>query len=356
MIRRHATWLQPQILALVAALACVLSSLVATPASATTPGVNGRIAFKRYLDADRSTGAILTVQPNGARARQITFPDPGTVDDQPDWSPDGTLVAFRRCAPDTVCAIYTVRPDGTHLHRLSAPCTASAPDIETTCADESEVAFLPDGHRVLFTRSTGRVRDFPNDDSYIEHSDIVVRDLSGRSTRVLLRSAPFAGDNIQMVSSTDGAQIAFLRHNSPLTAPADGIAIFVMRSDGTHLRQLTPWSLRAGDHADWSPDGRWILFRSPDNNDFLDAQLYVIHPSGAGLRQITHVSAGAQLLSASFSPNGRRIVFSQTGTADQPDIFTVRVDGRALRQVTSTDLWDSAPDWGPRPCPSGRAR
>ncbi len=218
----------------------------------------------------------------------------------------------------------------------------------TKCADESEVAFLPDGRRVVFTRATGRVRGFSNGEGFIEHSDIVIRDLSGRHEHVALRSRPFAGDNVEMVASPDGTHIAFRRQNSPLVAPADGIAIFVMRIDGAHLRRITRWSLHAGDHPDWSPDGRWILFRSNEDGGFLNSQLYVIHPDGSGRREITHVSADTMLLSSSFSPNGARIVYSQTGRAGQPDIFTIRVDGSDVHQVTRTPRWDSAPDWGSR--------
>jgi len=207
---------------------------------------------------------------------------------------------------------------------------------------------LPDSRRVVFTRATGRVREFPHGEGFIKHSDIVIRDLSGGHTHVVLRSRPFAGDNVEMVASPDGTHIAFRRQNSPLVEPALGIAVFVMRSDGTELRRITPWSLRAGDHPDWSPDGRWILFRSNEDGGFLNSQLYVTHPWGSGLRQITHVSADTMLLSSSFSPSGTRIVYSQAGHGGQPDIFTMRVDGSDVRQVTTTPRWDSAPDWGSR--------
>ena len=288
------SWFHARGIAVLAALCLVSALAMAAPASATTPGKNGRIAFKGYLDADNITGAIFRVWPDGTHGRQITFAAVGRVEEQ------------------------------------------------------TEVAFLPDGRRIVFTRSFGRVREFPNGEGFIEHSDIVIRDLSGRHTHVVLRGRPFAGDNINMVVSPDGTRIAFQRHNSPLAEPAGGIAVFVMRINGTHLRRITPWSLRAGDHPDWSPDGRWILFRSNEDGGFLNSQLYVIHPDGSGMRQITHLSADTMLLSASFSPNGARIVFSQTGDSGQPDIFTMRVDGSDVHQVTRTPLWESAPDWGSR--------
>ena len=323
---------------------CAVSVLTAVPAAATTPGDNGRIAYKVYLDADLSTSAIFTMRSDGTHPRQITLPEAGTQDDQPDWSPDGSLIAFQRCAPDTSCAIYTVRPDGTRLHRLSAPC-----DWNQTgpCDDESTVAFLPDGHRIVFTRATGSVREFP-DTAVIEHSDIVIRDLSGRHARVVLRGRPFAGDSEQMVVSPDGRQIAFVRINSPLADPAGGIAIFVMRSDGTHLRRITDWSLRAGISPDWSPDGRWILFRSNADGGGLDSQFYVIRPDGRGLRAVTDVGADTKLYSASFSPDGRRIVYGRSGLDDLPDLYTVRTDGSRSTAVAVTPGWESSPDWGPR--------
>jgi Tol biopolymer transport system component len=335
--------------ALAALLLAVLSvCALPTAAEGTTPGHNGRIAFKGYLDADRTTGAIFSIRPDATGRRQLTSPANGTVDDQPDLSPDGRRVAFRRCAPDTVCAIYTVRSDGSHLRRLSAPCDAAGPDLETKCADEYEVAFLPDGHRVVFTRATGLVRELSDGEGWIQHSDILIRDLNGRHARGVLRGRPYAADNHEMVVSPDGRRIAFVRTNSPLGRPAGEQAVFTMRLDGSHLRRVTPYALRAGDHPDWSPNGRWILFRSPDSGDFLGSQLYLVHPNGRGIRAATHVGAGTQLLSASFSPRGSRIVYARTGRAGQPDIFTARLHGRGVHQVTRTPLWESAPDWGPR--------
>jgi Tol biopolymer transport system component len=47
-----------------------------------------------------------------------------------------------------------------------------------------------------------------------------------------------------------------------------------------------------------------------------------------------------------FSPDGKWIVFSKSGLGGESDIFVVRIDGTAIRLITRTVPWDSAPDWG----------
>jgi TolB protein len=341
-----------------AALACMIAvsfaltegdSAVSAPAkragAATAPGKNGRIAFRRYLDSGRSTAAIYTIAPNGKTARKITTPGRGVVDDQPDWAPDGSLLLFDRCAPNIPCAIYTVRPDGSGLIRLSPRCSASGPDVETKCEDGEGASFLPDGKHVVYTRATGKVRQLSGWGGQIEHSDIVVRDVSGANLRVLIRSRPFHADYRGAQFSPDGSQLVYGRENSPLARPVGGHALFAARADGSGQRQITPWSLDAGDHPDWSPNGKLILFRSSGGGG-KQSQVYVVRPDGSGLRALTRFKPGTTVLSSSFSPDGKWIALSKSGRGGQPDIFVVRVDGTAIRPVTRTASWDSAPDWG----------
>lgn len=327
-------------------IAGITASLAAVgPASATTPGVNGPIAFRTYLDPDQTTSAIFTVRSDGTGLRKVTRPGTGTLDSQPDWSPHARLIAFERCAFDTVCAVYTVRPDGRQLKRLTAPCHAKPPALGG-CADESGIAFMPDGRRVVFTRATGNIRTFANGDDVIEHSDLVIRDLSGQHARVVFRSRPFSGDNDGAVASPDGTRLAYQHRNSPIGRPGGGSAVFVVGVCGRHRHRITPWTLDAGDHPDWSPNGKWILFRSNESGNFLNSQLFIVHPDGTGMRQITDVSPDTLLLSASFSPDGKQIVYARSGRDGQPDIFTIKFDGAPGRQLTHTSRWDSAPDWG----------
>jgi TolB protein len=319
-----------------------VSSPSAPARPVTEPGKNGRIAFKRFLDSARSTGAIFTIDASGKAERQVTRPDRGAVDDRPDWSPDGSLIVFDRCAPATPCAIYTVKPDGSDLTRLSPPCSASGPDVETRCEGGQDGSFLPGGKRVVYTRSTGKVRHFRDWDR-IEHSDIVVRDVGGTNPLVLIRSRPFAGDYVSAQFSFDGSRFVYVRANSK---PGGLHALFVARSDGTGQRQITSWSLDAGDNPDWSPNGKRILFRSAESGA-KQSQIYVVRPDGSGLRSLTRFRPGTTVLSCSFSPDGKWITVAKSGRGGEPDIFVMKANGTNIRPVTRSALWDSAPDWGP---------
>jgi Tol biopolymer transport system component len=64
------------------------------------------------------------------------------------------------------------------------------------------------------------------------------------------------------------------------------------------------------------------------------SQVFVAHPDGTHLRQVTHEPAGA--FDPAFSANGKRIAFvAVTGaTKNTTSIFTIRVDGTHRRRVT----------------------
>ena len=324
-------------------LAVLIAVAVAVPmASATQPGENGAIAFKRYFEPDQ-WGALFTIGSYGKGEKQLTHTSRNVTDDQPDWSPDASLIVFTRCAPEAPCAIYTIKPDGSQLKRLSPkPCRPGPPQ----CEDGANATFLPDGRHIVYTRATGGDRHFGGWDQ-IEHSDIVVRDLDGRNPRALIKSKPYQGDFNSPQFSADGSRLVYVRVNSPRSKPELKRALFVARSDGRDSRRITPWALNAGDNPDWAPNGKLIVFRSHDDEDSgAQSQIYVVRPNGRGLRALTHFKPGIQVLSYSFSPDGKWITFAKTGPSGLPDVFVMRADGKNIRRVTHHKLWDSAPDWG----------
>ena len=318
----------------------VVAGVVCAAALATFPGSNGRIAFRRYFNDNQSKSAIFTINTDGSGERQITHPPSGSVEDQPDWSPDGSLIVFVRC--NGSCAVYTVHADGSGLKRLSSPCKAGA--IPPTCEDDGNVSFLPDAKHVVFTRASGNIKKVPGGDQ-IQHSDLVIMDLAGQHRRKVLGSAPYAADYNFAAFAPSGKQFVYEHANSPLSKPVR-TALFVANANGGGDHRITPWSLDGGDNPDWSPDGNWIVFRTHVRSD-RNSQIDIIHPDGTGLRQLTRFKPSANVRSACFSPDGKQIALgTDDGKGTNPDVYVMTLDGTGLHAVTHNPLWDSASDWG----------
>jgi TolB protein len=294
--------------------------------SQATPGKNGRIAFRRYFTADKTWGAIFTINPDGTGERQVTHPPKSSVDAPPRWAPDGSLIAFTRCPKRGRCAIYTVRPDGSQLTRLTPGCGVSA-----KCEDDTGASFLPDGRHVLFSEFTGGVG-----------SSLVVADLHLRHRRVVVAGTKHAS-YVDPEFSPYGKDLVFVRKSEP---GEKIVGVFVATARGGGRHQLSPTRLHAGDAPTWSPNGKWILFRSHVEDDGA-SQIYLVHPNGTGLKQLTHFKAGAIVTSSRFSPDGKWIVFGTNGVGGNADVFVMHANGSGMRPVTRTKFWDSAPGWGP---------
>jgi Tol biopolymer transport system component len=279
------------------------------PASAKAPAANGRIAF------DRNQGeALVTINPDGSDER--TLFQPGCC---PRWSADGRRLVFPWLTDEGIFTSALANADGSGLQVL-------APADETLHADGG--VFSPDGTWLAVTAW---------DDTDPSRNGVYLRRAADGSEVTLVNQNP-TGDRDQHGDfAPDGRRIVFLRYN----AHHRGAAVFVVGTDGTGLRQVTPWGMAGCCTASWSPDGRWILFDARGN-------LYVVHPDGTGLKQIgLHPGGRYSAFEAAWSPDGLRIVFSMyVASRGQDDIFTARADGSDLMQVTNTPDHEGQADWG----------
>ncbi|MFE4520132.1 TolB family protein [Kitasatospora sp. NPDC056783] len=331
------------------------------PASAT-PGVvgaaagapaatahNGLIVSRAYTDPSRTTSAIVTLLPDGTGQHQVTQPPARARDDRPDWSPDGSTIAFDRTDPQTGSArLWTVPTGGGTEHQVDRLCDGGTTD----CANEDErsPAFSPDGRQIAFSRSWGTLD--PSGNHQIQYSDLYLMSPTGSDVQrltFLTNDKPYSGAVSNPSWSPDGKQLTFEYRTSATGQPANSRAIYLVSADGTGLRQLTPWELRAGDRANWSPDGTQILFTTypagPDNA--AGGGIYTVHPDGSTIGALTPAPSDAFYGTAAYSPDGKSIVFAQAPAGSGADLYSMRPDGTGVARLTnSADKWLTRPAWG----------
>ena len=109
-------------------------------ASASSPGLNGRIAFR----SDRGGNFdIYTMNTDGSDIAHL--PGSPGVDGQPAWSPDGTRIVFQSNRSGT-SQLYVMNADGSDETRLT-----------NNTAGDFQPAWSPDGNRIAWA-SGGQVR------------------------------------------------------------------------------------------------------------------------------------------------------------------------------------------------------
>jgi TolB protein len=232
-----------------------------------------------------------------------------------------------------------VRSDGTGLRPVDRGCTGTR--TPPACADDIGPAISPDGTRIAYTRQFGNPRH-----GELAHAGIYTVRIDGSNLRRVTLPPTRSAEDLEPQWPPDGARIVFVRYNITL-APKGKQALFIVNADGSGLRRVTKYAIKAGDGPDWSPDGTQILFRSPQTDDFANCDIWTIHADGTGLRQVTRAAPGVKVYSASFSPDGTAITLGMSGVDGNPDVYRIGSDGSGLTPVTRTPGYDSAPDWGP---------
>jgi Tol biopolymer transport system component len=156
-------------------------------------------------------------------------------------------------------------------------------------------------------------------DIWIEYAD-------GTHARPLTNTADHR--ELKPEFAPDGTRIAFISHlSSPGTFTVDTI-----RPDGRDRRSITPLALDA-TYPDWSPDSRWLVVASNADRD--NSNLYLVRPDGSGLRQLTRQTTG-DASKPVWSPTGRSILYSTNATTDDFELVALSLRSFRTRRLTNT--------------------
>jgi WD40-like Beta Propeller Repeat len=288
------------------ACAALCTTLLVTPAHATFPGANGKIAFtfaQEHGDWDRLDIGITNADGTG---RAVLTTDPAT-DQWPEWSPDGRKIAFLSDR-DGEFDIFVMDADGSNQTSLTP-----GPGREI------HPQWSGDGTKMAF---------FSNRDG---NDEIYVMDADG-SNQTRLTNNPL--EDQYPYWSPDGTKIGFTRSSSS-PPQAD---VYTVNVDGSGPELLTGEPSHTYDRGPvWSPDGGTLAFHAYGVS--FDPDLWMMNPDGSGKRFISSLTLRG------WQPVGDRITVGPSSSGAGHS-YTMNRDGTDVQQLTN-DLEEQAGDWSP---------
>ena len=172
----------------------------------------------------------------------------------PSFSPDGTTILFANRAAEGPTSLWTVENTGENSKLLYAgPNTIVAAD------------WSPDGNTIAFAMAVDRP------DAY----EVFLMGADGSNVRQLTYGLPGIGGSLDW--SPDGKYLLIY------AGPQGDKDIFRIDVEAKTAAQLTDGGNNAA--SSFSPDGQWIAFNSLRNND--QADIFIMRTDGTGLRQVT---------------------------------------------------------------------
>jgi Tol biopolymer transport system component len=274
------------------------------------------------------TPATFAIDGSGYSVVRLADPTFEMVVGSGGWSPDGKR--FFGGGGDTTDpsrdGLYTVRiADGDGLVRL------------TGSSHEYAVGYSPDGSHALYI---SEVKPY----GHSGPMDVFVVGTDGSGAVRLNPPGTTSGLEAQSWSP-DGRQVAFVAAKGSFWD--DDRAVFVADADGTDAHRITPWNETY--RAEWSPDGEWIAYDFDPSGYGDPHDLYVVHPDGTGRTQVTSNEDGKMSFAPTWSPDSQTLLFVRRELEDDPDLWTVNVDGTRLNQVTHSPAEYTGYRWLPSP-------
>jgi Tol biopolymer transport system component len=231
------------------------------------------------------------------------------------WTPDGDALLVR-VGHLGESAVFLVNAQNGRFERVDTP------------PFTYDVAFSPDGERVLY--ATTRGLGFG--------SEVWIMDRNGRNREQIIDDPAYIIAYPRW--SPSGETIAYIRmpdSNIPFTVGE----LVLADGDGRNERVIGPADAGHGYPPVWSPDGRQVAFVVRENSEnrradvvasALESNAYVADVHSGEVRALTRFES-ALTEAPAWSPDGMWLAFS-TNAGGVPDIWLAEVATGAVYQVT----------------------
>lgn len=248
------------------------------------------------FNSGRDGGGLFVANPDGRDVIRLTLSSVG-AGGWPDWSPDGSRIAFARGMGQGRLDIFVVDSDGSDQTRLTF---TEAPGVMNL-----HPAWAPDGSKIAFSSTREGCSQI-----FLMNTDggDVARLSDGSHCH---QNPSWSADGSQMVV-TSWSQEDF---------PPD---LWVIDVDGSERRRLTDLD-EAAARADWSPDGSRIVFKH-------ESAIWVIDSDGSGLERVAVTGGGAG--KPRWAPDSRRIIYPDAGNNGALDLFVLDLETGETTNIT----------------------
>lgn len=279
-----------------------LPVIIKTPIEPPPPPVVHKLA---YHTKPNDNYEIYSIEVDGTDWFNISNRSGGDLN--PDWSPDGALVAWEHYGGNA--EIYVANADGTNTQ-----------NITNDDGDDMDPDWRPDGSQILFRSNRDDRWDIFTMNTNGTNQHKLTGDLSCQST--LAKWSP------------SGAKIAFI------CGLEENAEVYVMNADGSNKVRLTDDS-DADAALNWSPDNTKLVYVRVPND--ADSEIWVANVDGSGNTRITTNTVDD--FAPMWSPDGTKIVFTHE-YADS-EIAVMNPDGSGMTNLSNSSGGDFVPQWSP---------
>jgi Tol biopolymer transport system component len=232
----------------------------------------------------------------------------------PDWSYDARMLAYSAGCEADMTFTFIVNRDGSKKRRVLPRGWTTGPK------------WAPRGNTLLVLSNWPRTQP---------PAVFIVNALTGKSTRI----RGFSFDWCGCVWSRDGSRIFALTERG---GPNDGPELLVIPARGGRLRKLSPDDLKVLDFT-LSPDGQMVAMHGAVGSR--DLEIYVMRTDGTGLRQLTD-NQRVRDSEPAWSPDSRKLAFMSDRDGNR-EIYVMNADGSDQTNVSRNPAHDEAPSWVP---------